>query len=322
MGKEPNTAVSEPKTGIMSSILRFFGRLAIAPGKMLIYPVWPIKVIRSVEVTWPVKFTLPLVAYPKNWRKSFGEIWHDFKNGLRGLINSPPEEYNPPISMSEDSRSVGITVESYEKGVYVLLKMPRSRIGDIPYLTDEQLEEIEKKLPNVLIFRGENKIVMKINVKQIVTDHELLKKIREEFGPNVSEEAIKTLAIAREIDRNFKELAKITRGELGNDTDPKLFYDTAQALYSKHIEQQEKSAEAVTPQNNQLSKEILKHVGKVLSKTMSASPQSVNTEQPEKSSEVVIPEENKRSPGALKHSGTGFADTVLSSKREKNLKGV
>ncbi|WCR53774.1 MAG: hypothetical protein PG981_000796 [Wolbachia endosymbiont of Ctenocephalides orientis wCori] len=330
MGKDPSTAVSEPKKGIMSSILGFFGRLALAPGKMFIYPVWPMKVVRSLEITWPVKFTLPLLAYPKNWPNSFGEIRHDFKNGFRGLIKMPPKEYNPPIPMAEDSKSVGITVESYEKGVSVLLKMPRSRIGDIPRLTNEQLKEIEAKLSSISISREKNEIVIKINVKQIVTNHELLKKIREEFGSNISGEAITILAIAREIERNFAELAKITGGELGKDTDPKLLWHTAKKLLSEHTEQQKESSEVVTPmQSNKPSEKImeiskdsseaLKNIGKEIAEVMSASPQAKTlysgpTKQPEKSSEVVVP----------KHSGTGFADTVLSSKKgdkENKLKG-
>lgn len=294
MGKEPNTAVSEPKKGIISSVLGFFGRLAIAPGKMLIYPVWPIKVIRSVEVTWPVKFTLPLVAYPENWRKSFGEIWHDFKNGLRGLINSPPKKYDKPIGMSQGTKYFSVIVTSnrkdHEKGV-VTFEGSKVFIGDIPYLTNEQLKKIKAKLPNVSISREKNEIVIEIDVKQIVTNHELLKKIREEFGPNVSEEAIKTLAIAREIDRNFKELAKITGGELEKHTDLKFLWDTAEKLFSKNIEDEKKSAEVVTPVQSgksserivhssedpsRVSAEDFKRIGKELSETMSASSQSDN----------------------------------------------
>lgn len=107
-------------------------------------------------------------VWPKNWFKSWGEMWHDIKNGGRYIIGNKLEEYDPHIETTQASKNLGVQIMEQKKGTgKVTFLASRTLTGDIPYLTPEQLEKIKTDLPNVTIFREENKIVIEVDVEKI-----------------------------------------------------------------------------------------------------------------------------------------------------------
>lgn len=199
---------------------------------------------------------------------TMGEAKHDAVVSIKESVGiKVPEEkkkYDPPILMSKGTKYFSVIIKSCEKGRGIAFEASRTFIGDIPYLTDAQLEKIKAVLPNVSIFRKENKIIIEIDVEQIVTDQNLLDEVRKELGKHgrkVSEEHIKQLAVAIEIDRNFKAVAKITGGELKEHTDKKWLYTMAgKLLSSQDTEKQQKPSESISPFHDEKSSEIIEYL--------------------------------------------------------------
>lgn len=175
---------------------------------------------------------------PKNWFKSWGEMWHDIKNGGRYVIGSELEKYDPPIKTTQASKDLGVEIIGCKDGK-VKFSASRALIGDIPYLNDEQLGKIKVGLPNVTIFREENKIVIEINVEEIANT---IKTNPDNKGK--SEKEIKELVlkgIANKVEGDLKKFAKITGGEFKVHRDLKLLYGIAEKLYREYDNQNKPS---------------------------------------------------------------------------------
>ncbi len=168
--------------------------------------------------------------WPKNWFKSWDEMRHDIKNGGRSIIGNPLEEYDPPIKTTQASKDLGVEITEQKKGTgKVAFLVSRTLTGDIPYLNDEQLGKIKVGLPNVTIFREENKIVIEINVEEIANT---IKTNPDNKGK--SEKEIKELVlkgIADKVKGDLKKFAEITGGEFKVHTDLKLLHGIAEKLY-------------------------------------------------------------------------------------------
>ncbi|WP_250296384.1 hypothetical protein [Wolbachia endosymbiont of Oedothorax gibbosus] len=181
---------------------------------------------------------------PSNWFKSWSEMWHDMKNGGRYIIGSPPKEYDPPIETTQASKDLGVQITEQKKGTgKVSFLASRTLTGDIPYLNDEQLGKIKTDLPNVTIFRGENKIVIEINVEEIANT---IKTNPDNKGK--SEKEIKELVlkgIANKVEGDLKKFAKITGGEFKVHRDLKLLYGIAEKLYKEYDNQKQSLEKAV-----------------------------------------------------------------------------
>lgn len=226
---EESTSILAKVGNAASKVGSFLGRGAKALGWGIIYPIWP-----------------------KNWFKSWDEMWHDIKNGGRHIINNLPEEYNPPIETTQASKNLGVQITEQKKGTgKVSFLASRTLTGDIPYLSPEQLDKIKKDLPNVTIFREENKIVIEINVEEIANTIK---------NKGKSEKEIKELVlkgIANKVDEDLKKLAKITGGEFKIHTDLKLLNGIAEKLY-KEYDNQKQSSEATKPAGLTSSEGLLK----------------------------------------------------------------
>ncbi|WP_341823554.1 hypothetical protein [Wolbachia endosymbiont (group A) of Agelastica alni] len=210
----PNDDQNEKSTSILAKV----GNAASGVGSFL---------SRGVEVL--VKGAVYPIL-PKNWFKSWDEMRHDIKNGGRSIIGNPLEEYDPPIKTTQASEDLGVQITEQGKGKVAFLAS-RTLTGDIPYLNDKQLGKIKVGLPNVTIFREENKIVIEINVEEIANTNK-----------GKSEKEIKELVlkgIADSINGNLKNLAKITGGEFKVHTDLKLLYGIAEKLYKEYDNQKQ-----------------------------------------------------------------------------------
>ncbi|WP_341819397.1 hypothetical protein [Wolbachia endosymbiont (group A) of Brachyopa scutellaris] len=229
---EESTSILAKVGNAASKVGSFLGRGAKALGWGIIYPI-----------------------RPKNWFKSWDEMWHDIKNGGRHIINNLPEEYNPPIETTQASKNLGVQITEQKKGTgKVSFLASRTLTGDIPYLSPEQLDKIKKDLPNVTIFREENKIVIEVDVKKIIED---IKTDSKNKGK--SPEEIKKLAlqgIADSINGDLKKLAGITGGEFKIHTDLKLLNGIAEKLYKEYDNQKQSSDKVVKSDVGQPSETI------------------------------------------------------------------
>lgn len=211
--------VGNPASGVGS----FLGRGAKVLAKGAVFPIWP-----------------------KNWFKSWGRMRHGIKNGGRSIIGTPLEEYDPPIKTTQASEDLGIQITKQGEGKVSFL-VSRTLTGDIPYLSPEQLNQIEACLPNITIFREGNKIKVevKVGIKKIIED---IKTDSKNKGK--SPEEIKKLAlqgIADSINGELKELAGITGGEFKVHKDLKLLYGAAKELYRKYDNQNKPSKTGKSP---------------------------------------------------------------------------
>ncbi|MCM1001081.1 MAG: hypothetical protein KTV72_01960, partial [Wolbachia endosymbiont of Melophagus ovinus] len=122
-------------------------------------------------------------------------------------------------------------------------------------------------LPNIDVFREENKVTIEVDVGKITND---IKNSPEHKGK--SPEKIKGLIIKQikqKVDGDLKKLAEITGGELKVHTDRKLLYGIAEKLYRKyaskssetavpsHKKQQLSETKPIEPANNKKSSEQL-----------------------------------------------------------------
>ncbi|WP_250295097.1 hypothetical protein [Wolbachia endosymbiont of Oedothorax gibbosus] len=226
----PKNDQNEESTSILAKVGNFLGRGAKALGWGIIYPIWP-----------------------KNWFKSWNEIGHDIKNGRRYVIGRELEKYDPPIETTQASENLGVQITEQKKGTgKVAFLASRTLTGDIPYLNDKQLGEIEalkSKYSNITIHREENKVVIEVDVEKIIED---IKK----NNPGIDEKRIKELALekiaegAEGVGGNLKKLAKITGGEFKVHTDLKLLYGIAEKLYKEYDDQKQLS-EATKPASSE-----------------------------------------------------------------------
>lgn len=185
---------------------------------------------------------------------STGEMKHDATVSLKEAvgIDVPKEkrEYDPPIETTQASENLGVEITEQKKGTgKVAFLASRTLTGDIPYLNDEQLGKIKVGLPNVTIFREENKIVIEVDVKKIIEDIK-----------GKSPEEIKKLAlqgIADKVSEDLKKLAEITGGEFKVHTDLKLLNGIAEKLYKEYDNQKQLSG-ATKPAGPTNSEELLK----------------------------------------------------------------
>ncbi|MGL9758477.1 MAG: hypothetical protein ACR5LA_06610 [Wolbachia sp.] len=226
---EKSTSLLTRIGNTVSGVGSFLGRGVGVLAKGAVYPVWP-----------------------KNWFKSRGEMWHDIKNGGRHIINNPPEEYDPPIETIQASKDLGVQIMEQKKGTgKVTFLASRTLTGDIPYLSPKQLGEIKTNLPNVTIFREENKIVIEVDVEEITNG------IKDK-NKGKSPEKIKELvieAIKEEVDKDLKKLAKITGGEFKVHTDLKLLNGIAEKLYKEYDNQKQQSQEIMSSMDKEKSSE-------------------------------------------------------------------
>ncbi len=235
---EKSTSILAKVGNAASGVGSFLGRGVKVLVKGAIYPIWP-----------------------KNWFKSWDEMRHDIKNGGRSIIGNPLEEYDPPIETTQASEDLGVQITKQEKGKVSFLAS-RTLTGDIPYLNDKQLGKIKTDLPNVTIFRGENKIVIEVDVEKIIED---IKTDSKNKGK--SPEEIKKLAIEeikQKVDGNLKNLAKITGGEFKVHTDLKLLYGIAEKLYKEYDNQKQSSDKVVKSDVGQPSETLALSASKAL----------------------------------------------------------
>lgn len=200
----------------------------------------------GVEATRSVLTLVPkTLIYPiKKPFASMGEMKHDATVSLKEAvdIDVPKEEreYDPPIETTQASENLGVQITEQKKGTgKVAFLASRTLTGDIPYLNDEQLGKVKVGLPNVTIFREENKIVIEINVEEIANT---IKTNPDNKGK--SEKEIKELVlkrIANKVDEDLKKLAGITGGEFKIHTDLKLLNGIAEKLYREYDNQNKPS---------------------------------------------------------------------------------
>ncbi|MDG7055151.1 MAG: hypothetical protein LJD31_01175 [Wolbachia endosymbiont of Menacanthus eurysternus] len=200
---------------------------------------------KGAETTKDVLLLVPkALIYPiKKPFASWGEMKHDAKVSLKEAVGMdvPEKEkkYDPPIETTEASKNLGVET-SYKDGKIKFLAS-RTLAGDIPYLTTEQLGKIEElnknkenKYSSIAVFREENKVIIEVDVKEITNN---IKNDLKHKGK--SPEEIKKLVIEGiygEVDRNLKDLAKITGGEFKVHTDRKLLNGIAEKLYREYDE--------------------------------------------------------------------------------------
>ncbi|WP_338406436.1 MULTISPECIES: hypothetical protein [unclassified Wolbachia] len=237
---EKSTSILAKVGNAASGVGSFLGRGVKVLVKGAVYPIWP-----------------------KNWFKSWDEMRHDIKNGGRSIIGNPLEEYDPPIETTQASEDLGVQITEQKKGTgKVSFLASRTLTGDIPYLSPEQLNTIKKDLSNVTIFRGENKIVIEINVEEIANT---IKTNPDNKGK--SEKEIKELVlkgIANKVDEDLKNLAKITGGEFKVHTDLKLLNGIAEKLYKEYDNQKKPSNEVVKSDVGQPSETLALSASKAL----------------------------------------------------------
>lgn len=199
---------------------------------------------KGVETTKDALLLVPkALIYPiKKPFASLDEMKHDAKVSLKEAVgmNVPEKEreYDPPIETTQASKNLGIEIISY-KGGKIKFLASRMLVGDVSHLSPKQLGQIEA-LPNVDVFREENKVVIEVDVEKITND---VKNNSEHKGKSLEE--IKGLVLKRiydEVNRNLKDLAGITGGELKVHTDRKLLHGIAGKLYREHNEQLSKTA--------------------------------------------------------------------------------
>ncbi|WP_225536169.1 hypothetical protein [Wolbachia endosymbiont of Mansonella ozzardi] len=207
---------------------------------------------KAVETTKGVILLVPkALIYPiKKPFASLGEMKHDAKVSLKKAVGMdvPAEErkYDPTIETTKASENLGIKITKRGKEKVTFLAS-RTLTGDIPYLTPEQLGKIEElnkenKFSSIGVFRGENKVVIEVDVEKITND---IKNNPEHKGKSPGE--IKDLVLKvvyNEVDYSLKNLAGITGGEFKIHTDRKLLHGIAEKLYQEY-DVQNKSAEAV-----------------------------------------------------------------------------
>ncbi|RDD34780.1 hypothetical protein Wcon_01113 [Wolbachia endosymbiont of Cylisticus convexus] len=200
----------------------------------------------GVKATGRVFVLVPkALIYPiKKPFASMSEVKHDAKVSLKEAvgIDVPEEEkkYDTPIETTEASKCLSIQITKQGKGKVSFLAS-RTLTGDVPHLSSEQLGEIKKELPNINIFKEENKIVIEVDVEGIIQE------IKDK-NPGMDEKAIKKCAlegIYNKIDCDLKNLAKITGGEFKIHTDLKLLYGIAEKLYNGYNNQKQRSSEVV-----------------------------------------------------------------------------
>ncbi|UIP92489.1 hypothetical protein JSQ73_004815 [Wolbachia endosymbiont of Anopheles demeilloni] len=197
-------------------------------------------------------FVPKALIYPiKKPFASINEMKHDAKVSLKKAVSDVPKEeekYDQPIKTTEASKYLSIQITKQEKGKVSFLAS-RTLTGDIPYLNPEKLDKIRKDLPNITIFREENKIVIEVDVEKIIQE------IKDK-NPGIDEKVMKKYAlegIYNKIDCDLK--AKITGGEFKVHRDRKLLYGIAEKLYSGYDSKKQKSQEVVRPMDKEKSSE-------------------------------------------------------------------
>uniref|UniRef100_A0A1A9VK56 Outer membrane protein assembly factor BamE domain-containing protein n=1 Tax=Glossina austeni TaxID=7395 RepID=A0A1A9VK56_GLOAU len=198
----------------------------------------------GVKATGQVFALVPeALIYPiKKPFASTGEMKHDATVSLKEAVGKdvPKEkrEYDLPIETTQASKDLGVEIISCKDGKVKFL-VSRTLTGDISYLNDEQLVQIKKNLPNVTIFREENKIVIEINVEEIANTIKT-----NPYNKGKSEKEIKELVlkgIADKVDEDLEKLAGITGGEFKTRTDLKLLDGIAKELYPEDDNQNKPS---------------------------------------------------------------------------------
>ncbi|MCA7009944.1 hypothetical protein [Wolbachia endosymbiont of Tribolium confusum] len=183
-----------------------------------------------------VFFLVPkALIYPiKKPFASIDEMKHDAKVSLKKAVSDVPKEeekYDPPIETTKASENLGIEIISYKDGKIKFLAS-RTLVGDVSHLSPKQLGQIKEVLPNIDVFREENKVIIEVDVEEITKE---IKNASENKGK--SPEEIKGLIIEQikqKVDGDLKKLAKITGGELERHTDRKLLYGIAEKLYREY----------------------------------------------------------------------------------------
>lgn len=200
----------------------------------------------GVKATGRVFVLVPkALIYPiKKPFASLDEMKHDTKISLKEAVGmdvlEEEEKYDPPIKTTEASKYLGIQITKQEKGKVSFLAS-RTLTGDVPYLSPEKLDKIRKDLPNITIFREENKIVIEVDVEKIIQE------IKDK-NLGMDEKVMKKYAlegIYNKIDCDLKNLAKITGGEFKVHIDRKLLYGIAEKLYSGYDSKKQQSQEVI-----------------------------------------------------------------------------
>lgn len=220
----------------------------------------------GVKATGDVFALVPkALIYPiKKPFASMDEMKHDATVSLKEAvgIDVPKEkrEYDPPVKTTQASEDLSVQITKQEKGKVSFLAS-RTLTGDVPYLTPEQLGKIEElnkenKYSSIAVFREENKVVIEVNVEDII------KKVKD--NPGMDEKTIKEHVLKKiydEVDHNLKGLAKITGGEFKVHTDQKLLHGIAEKLYREYDNQNKSSEILVSGKSSstpELTNEIIK----------------------------------------------------------------
>lgn len=213
---------------------------------------------KGAETTKDVLLLVPkALIYPiKKPFASLDEMKHDATVSLKEAVGMDvPEkerEYDPPIETTQASKNLGVEIISYKDGKIKFLAS-RALVGDVSHLSPEQLGQIEALL-NVDVFRGKNKVVIEVDVKDLVNE---IKTAPENKGK--SPEEIKGLIIKQikqKVDGDLKKLAEITGREFKVHTDPKLLHGIAEKLYREYDEQLSKAAKSTEKSPEQSSESI------------------------------------------------------------------
>lgn len=200
------------------------------------------------------------VVTPTNFGKSGKHIIYDGKQVVNEILGNPVDEngYVHPSKLEPHSKC---SIEIKGKGGgSVVFKASMIFIGNIAEMSDAQINEVnalsdENKNFDIVI-RAANKIVIEIDVENIVSDIEAnVDKITSEIkaknkGKNEEEierlvkKEIERLAIGKiieEADAGLKGFAKISGGELKKYTDSQLLTDIGKELYQSYETQKDES---------------------------------------------------------------------------------
>ncbi|MCV3769170.1 MAG: hypothetical protein K0T53_00315 [Wolbachia pipientis] len=192
-----------------------------------------VRIIKNISLLPFKAFIYPI----KKTSASIGEMQHDIKVSLKEAlgINVSKEEkkYSAPIKITKASKSLGVQIIKREKGLVIFLAS-RTLTGNLFYLTGKQLNEIEKlnsKYLNININKESNKIVITVNIEEIINDVKSDSRYEEKSPEKIKQVIVRK--IYSEAGYNLKAVARITCGEFITHTDRKLLHGIEEALFQE-----------------------------------------------------------------------------------------
>ncbi|WP_168463820.1 hypothetical protein [Wolbachia endosymbiont of Ctenocephalides felis wCfeT] len=199
---------------------------------------WRVVVVTGKGLIYPAK--------KGNWFKSWDRVKHDIKNGFRRIIGKEELPYRPPIKNTGSSKKHSFCVVDQAKDGRVVSMASRTLTGDIPYLSNEKLGQIEKEFPDITIDRAGNKILIKFDVEEIVKSVEDDPNNKGKSKKEIRELTLKK--IEERIGGNLKGLARIAGGEFKKYEDREWLRGNAiNLLRGYENRKQQEASEALTP---------------------------------------------------------------------------